>query len=137
MSERSLRIVFIVLAAFHVALGLYMLVDPGGFFDRIGQYAIRNDHYVGDLGAVYLGLGVALALAVSRPAWRAPLLVFAALWYGAHAVNHLFDIDEAESDARGISDTILLAIGAVLFAWLARIAERIRASDGATAERRA
>jgi hypothetical protein len=135
MSERSLRIVFIVLAAFHVALGLYMLVDPGGFFDRIGQYAIRNDHYVGDLGAVYLGFGAALALAVTRPAWRAPLLMFAALWYGAHAVNHLFDIDEARSDARGAADTVLLAIGAVLLAWLARIADRSHLAPAETVER--
>jgi hypothetical protein len=125
MSERGLRIVFIVLAGFHVALGAYMLIDPGGFFDRIGQYAIRNDHYVGDLGAVYVGYGAALALAIARPRWRAPLLVFGALWYAAHAVNHLFDINEAESDARGIGDTVLLAIGALIMAWLARISERL------------
>jgi hypothetical protein len=133
MSERGLRIVFIVLAGFHLALGAYMVIDPGGFFDRIGQYAIRNDHYVGDLGAVYLGYGAALALAIARPRWRAPLLVFGALWYGAHAVNHLFDIDEAESDARGITDTVLLAIGALAFAWLARVAERLAAAGAGKA----
>src|SRR5919108_3614325 len=104
MSERGLRIILIVLAAFHVALGAYMVIDSGGFFDRVGQYGIRNDHYTGDLAAVYLGYGAALAFAATRPRWRAPLLLFAALWYGAHAVNHLFDIEEAESDARGISD---------------------------------
>jgi hypothetical protein len=125
MSERGLRIVFLVLAGFHLALGAYMVIDPGGFFDRIGQYAARNDHYIGDLGAVYLGYGAVLALAANRPRWRAPLLVFGALWYGAHAVNHLFDIDQAESDARGITDTVLLAAGAVLLAWLARAADRV------------
>jgi len=135
MSERSLRIVFIVLATFHLAFGLYMLIDPGGFFDRIARYGDRNDHYIGDLGTVYLAYGAALALAVGRPTWRAPVLVVLALWYGAHAVNHLFDIGEAESDARGIRDTALLALGAVFFAWLARISERVRVGAAASGDR--
>jgi hypothetical protein len=48
-----------------------------------------------------------------------------AIWYGVHAVNHLFDIGEAESSARGAIDTILIALGAGLLAWLASVSERV------------
>ena len=47
-----------------------------------------------------------------RPAWRAPLLWLGALWYGFHAINHAFDTGEAKSEARGWSDTLLIAFGA-------------------------
>jgi hypothetical protein len=49
-----------------------------------------------------------------------------AIWFGLHALNHVFDIDEARSDARGIFDTAALALVALLTAGLAREAERLR-----------
>ena len=48
-----------------------------------------------------------------RPAWRAPLLWLGALWYGFHAINHAFDTGEAKSEARGWTDTLLIAFGAL------------------------
>ncbi len=63
-----------------------------------------------------------------RPSWRAPILWLGALWYGFHALNHAFDTGEAKSEARGWSDTLLIAFGAVASAWLARVSERLNAS---------
>ena len=124
--ERTLRLVVGLLAAFHLLLGLYELLAPASFFARIGTYGAENTHYVGDVGAFTLGYGIALVLAVGRPGWRAPVLAVGAIWYGVHAVNHLFDIGEAESSARGAIDTILIALGAALLAWLASVSERAR-----------
>jgi hypothetical protein len=124
MSERALRIVVSVIAAYHLITGGLALVAPDTFFDEIGKYGLENSHYVGDVGAFMLAFGVALAIAVVRPAWRAPLLWLGALWYGFHAINHAFDTGEAKSDARGWSDTLLIALGALVSAWLARVSER-------------
>lgn len=124
MSERALRIVIGVIAAYHVVTGGLALVAPDTFFDQIGMYGVENSHYVGDVGAFVLAFGVALAIAVVRPAWRAPLLWLGAFWYGLHAINHAFDTGEARSDERGWGDTLLIALGAVLSAWLARVSER-------------
>jgi hypothetical protein len=126
LDARTLRIVVIALGAFHLLLGGWQLIAPGSFFDEIGRYGIENTHYVGDVGAFTAAYGLALLLAAGRPSWWAPMLAVGALWYGLHAINHLFDIDEARSDARGAVDTILLAIGAGLLAWLAVTAERVR-----------
>jgi hypothetical protein len=129
MSERALKIVVGVIAAYHVFTGGLALVAPDTFFDEIGKYGLENSHYVGDVGAFMLAFGVALAIAVVRPSWRAPLLWLGALWYGFHAINHAFDTGEARSDERGWTDTLLIALGAVLSAWLARVSERLGVGD--------
>lgn len=126
MTEKTLRIVLAVVAAYHVVTGGMALVAPDTFFEEIGNYGVENSHYVGDVGAFVLAFGVALGIAVARPAWRAPLLWLGALWYGFHAINHAFDTDEARSEGRGWADTLLIAFGALAAAWLARVAERLQ-----------
>jgi hypothetical protein len=128
VSEPTLRAVLAVIAAYHVLTGALALVAPDTFFEQIGRYGIENSHYVGDVGAFTLAFGVALAIAVVRPSWRVPILGFAALWYGFHAINHAFDTGEARSEARGWADTLLIAFGAVAAAWLARVSARLAES---------
>ncbi len=130
MTERALKAVLVVLAAYHVVFGCLALLAPDTFFDEIGHYGIENSHYVGDVGAFYLAAGIALAFAVVRPSWRAPLLWLGAFWYGLHAINHLFDTDEAKSAGRGWADTLLIAAGALGAAWLARVSERLGGESG-------
>jgi len=139
IGERALRAILVVIAAYHVATGLLALVAPDTFFDEIGTYAAENSHYVGDVGAFVLAFGIAIGIAVVRPAWRAPLLWLGALWYGLHAINHAFDTNEARSEARGWADTLLIAFGAVASAWLARVSERLGEGgrgEGETEKRR-
>jgi hypothetical protein len=104
------------------------LVVPDTFFDQIGHYGVENSHYVGDVGAFMLAFGVAVGISIWRASWRAPVLWLGALWYGFHAVNHAFDTGEAKSEARGWSDTLAIAFGALAAAWLARVSERLNAT---------
>ena len=130
VGESTIRAVLIVLGLFHVALGLMQFLAPGTFFEEIGNYGAENLHYVGDAGAFTAAYGAALLLAVSRPSWWAPILALGAIWYALHAVNHLFDIDEnGISEARGVLDTILIAIGAALLAWLAQVSGRLARAE--------
>jgi hypothetical protein len=122
VSERSVRAGVVLLALFPLVTGVIALAAPDTFFEQIGRYGARNTHYVGDVGAFTAAYGAVLMAAAARPAWRVPLLVLGAAWYGLHALNHLFDVDEARSTARGIADTVLLAAGAALHLGLARIA---------------
>ena len=82
IGEKALKAILVFLAAYHVLQGLLALLAPGTFFEEIGLYGIENSHYVGDVGAFVLAYGVAIALAVTRPSWRAPLL-----WLGALLVR--------------------------------------------------
>ena len=130
LDEATLRTAVGALGIFHLVLGLYMFFFPASFYFRIGTYGPENTHYVGDVSTFVLALGVGLLLAVGRPSWRAPVLAVAALWYGFHALNHLFDIDEARSTARGVIDFLVLAVGCGALAWLAAAADRARQLGG-------
>jgi hypothetical protein len=129
MTERALRAVLALVAAYHVASGALALVAPDTFFEQIGNYGVENSHYVGDVGAFVLAFGIALGIAVVRPAWRAPLLWLGAIWYGLHALNHAFDTGEARSEGRGWGDTLLIAFGGLAAAWLARVSERLQGDE--------
>ena len=129
MTERVLKALLLFLGAYHLLIGALALIDPGTFFDEIGRYGAENLHYVGDVGAFQAAAGIGFLVAAYHPSWRAPILWLGAAWYGLHALNHAFDTDEARSDARGIADTILLALGALALAYLARVAERLGPGD--------
>lgn len=131
MSDSTLRALLVFFGALNLAQGLFAFLAPGTFFDQIGRYPPENDHYIGDVGAFYIAAGAVLLASVRYTSWRVPLLVMGATWYGLHALNHVFDIDEARSDARGIFDTVALAAGAAAQAYLARAAARLGPGDGA------
>jgi hypothetical protein len=135
VSERALRGILYFLAAYHLATGLLALVAPGTFFEEIGNYAPENLHYVGDVGAFQFAAGFGLLMAARRPSWRVPMLMVGAVWYGAHAINHAFDTDEARSEARGIFDTLALAFAALGSAYLARVADRLERTGGGDSSR--
>jgi len=128
LSESALKAILVVIAAWHIVTGGMALVAPDTFFDQIGHYGIENSHYVGDVGAFMLAYGVAVAISIWRASWRAPILWLGAIWYGFHAINHAFDTGETKSEARGWSDTLLLAFGGVAAVWLARVSERLNAA---------
>ena len=131
MSERSLQIGLVFFGALNLLTGLSQLFAPGWFFDNIGPYGLQNDHYIGDVGAFYIAAGAALLLSVSRPSWRPPLLYMSAAWYAIHAINHAFTVgDDNKSDAHGIAQTILLAIGAAALAYMASASDRGESGSG-------
>ena len=123
-----MRLVLVLAGLANLTVGLLALTAPDTFFDQIGHYGVENSHYVGDNGAFTAAAGIGLLLAVQRPSWRAPLLWVGTIWFALHALNHLFDIGQAKSDARGILDTVSLGLIALLTAFLARDAERLRDS---------
>jgi hypothetical protein len=125
MGERELRAGLIAFGVLNLFIGAFALIAPGTFFDEVGRYGLRNEHYVGDVGAFYAAAGVVTLAAIRHASWRVPVLVLTAVWYGLHALNHALDVGQAQSDARGLSDTLLLALGAVLAAYLARAAAQL------------
>jgi hypothetical protein len=124
VSEQTLRISVAAVAAVNLAIGLWAGIAPSSFYDQIATYGAENGHFLGDIASAYLGIGIALAIAVSRPSWRVPALAATALFWAIHALNHLGDVDEASSDAKGVTDTILIALGAAAIGYLAWAASR-------------
>lgn len=107
----------LIFGASQLGLGLIMAVAPGTFFEQIGPYAPRNDHYIRDVSTFYLALGAVAMVAAKRHSWRTPVLALALIQYGLHAVNHLIDVNEAEPQGLGPLNLASIALTAVLLAW--------------------
>ena len=110
-----------LLALFALAqlvLGALLWLAPGFFFDEIGPYGVRNDHYMVDLATWYLALGAAALVAVRRASWRVPVLALAFAQYALHSVNHLIDVGDAHPKWLGPANLVSLALTCVLLGWM-------------------
>lgn len=115
--SRYAEVVLVVFGAYSVLVGLYMLVAPGVFFDTLGNFGVRNDHYIFDNASFELPLGLLMLGAARRPSWQVPALAFAALHWGLHAVSHIVDPHHGAGDWVGwleaaglVGTTAILAI---------------------------
>lgn len=88
---RYTEVVLIVFGAYSVLVGLFMLLAPGVFFATLGDFGVRNDHYIFDNASFELPLGLLLLTAARWPSWRVPALAFATLHWALHAASHLID----------------------------------------------
>jgi hypothetical protein len=107
-----------------IALGLALWLMPETFFEEVGPYGVRNDHYMADLATFYLALGAASLVAVVRAGWRVPVLAVALVQYVLHSLNHLIDIGEADPGWLGPANLIALAATAALLGWMLKVAWR-------------
>ena len=124
LRERALVPGLAVLAVSQLALAAWMVFDPASFFDNVGAFGARSDHYLRDLATWELALGVATAIAIRRPSWRVPVLTFAVIQFAFHTVNHIADASKAHASTNGWGDAIELAIGGAFLAWLLAAAIR-------------
>lgn len=111
--------VTVVLVAFGVystLLGLFMLVAPGMFFDTLGAFGPRNNHYIFDNASFELPLGLLLLAAVRWPTWRVAALAFATLHWALHALSHIVDTGHADGRAVGLLEFVGLALGTIVLA---------------------
>ena len=57
-----------LLAGIQLLLGLFLVIAPGTFEDKLAPYGSgADDHFLRDVGTFYLAMGAALALSVRRP----------------------------------------------------------------------
>jgi PPOX class probable F420-dependent enzyme len=95
-----------------VVVGIWCLIDPTSFADVVKFQA--HQHFLHDVGAFQLGLGVTLLLALI---WADALTTALAGFLVAntvHTVNHVIDLDEGGSVAQawllgGVSVALLIA----------------------------
>lgn len=83
------------LGVLNLANGAWMLADPAGWYQNLPAAVPHtgplNEHFVRDIGAAFVVMGVALAWAALSPPARVPLVAMVALFNVLHAVVHVFD----------------------------------------------
>ena len=113
---RYVDVVLIVFGVYSVLIGLFMMLAPGPFFETLGQFGVRNDHYIFDNATFELPLGVLLLAAVRWPTWRVPALAFATLHWSLHALSHILDSHHGAGQWVGLLEFAGLAVTTVLLA---------------------
>lgn len=87
--------VFLVSAVGNLANGAWMLADPVGWYHTlpaaVPDFGPLNEHFVRDIGATFTMLGIGCAWATFRAGVRLPVLVLLTLFYGLHALVHVWD----------------------------------------------
>jgi hypothetical protein len=123
--------VLLIYGLYSTLLGLVMIFVPGFFFGTVGGFGPRNGHYIFDLAAFELPLGLLYLAAIRWPGWRAPTLAFATIHYVLHAISHLIDIDNANRPWVGTFDFLVIAIGIAIhaLAWWFSVQLRVDLSQ--------
>ena len=98
-----MRVLFLVLAVTNVANGLWMLIAPQGWYHDlpagVPDTGPLNTHFVRDIGAAFLTVGVAFTVATFRAEMRRAVLAFATVFFVLHAAIHVLDLLEGHIPA--------------------------------------
>ncbi len=114
--SRYVDVVLIRFGIYSVALGVFMMLLPVAFFDTLGAFGSRNNHYIFDNASFELPLGLLLLAAMRWRAWRVPALAFATAHWGLHALSHIVDTHHRLGAWVGYLEFGGLAISTVLLA---------------------
>lgn len=118
----TLELGIAMFAFVELGLAVFMAVAPHAFFRAIGPFGVFNPHYLRDVASFEGAIGLALAIALRRPSWRAPVLALTTFQFALHSVNHLVDIAGAHPAWAGYFDFFSLASATLLLAYLWRAA---------------
>jgi hypothetical protein len=116
------EVTLIVFGVYAVGLGLFMLFFPGAFFDTIGTFGTRNDHYIFDNATFEIPQGLLLLAAVRRVSWRVPALAFATVHWALHSISHIVDPHHGAGDLIGWLEAGGLVATTVILAFALRAA---------------
>src|SRR2546428_2641171 len=91
-----MSVLFLVFAVTNIANGLWMLIAPQGWYHdlpaAVPDTGPLNTHFVRDIGAAFLTVGIALAVATVRTGMRRAVLAFATVFFVLHAAIHVLDL---------------------------------------------
>lgn len=121
--DRLVQVLLMLVALFTLSNGLFMLIDPFGWYDFVGTVKATgpaNQHFIRDIGIAYLTSGAMIAFAAANPALRWGSALAGTLWLGAHGVLHIYEVmtgmcspDIFWRDAPGVLGPPLLVLIAI------------------------
>ncbi len=116
------------LAGVTAAVSLWILIDPEGWFEvfpGVAETGPFNVHFVRDVGCANLMIAAVLGWAALVRTHRAVLIMVTAIWFGLHALLHVFDTmrghlhtDHMIPDFAAIYAPAILTLGVAI--WMFR-----------------
>lgn len=93
--SRVVLIIAILLGVGAIANGIFMLVSPANWYFAVPGVTTTgpfNQHFVRDIGLIFVGVGTAFLLGAARPIYRVILWGAAAVWLSGHALFHFWEV---------------------------------------------
>ena len=120
--------------------GLYMLYAPESWYFAVPGVTTTgpfNQHFIRDIGLIFLFLGTAFLVGSARPQYRIVLWATATLWLWGHALFHFWEVAVGicgpSAIARDFPAVTLPAIlGTILTLWAVSDARAERAVPART-----
>jgi hypothetical protein len=120
--------------------GLYMLYSPEGWYFAVPGVTTTgpfNQHFIRDIGLIFLFLGTAFLVGAARPQYRIVLWAAPTLWLWGHALFHFWEVAVGicgpSAIARDFPAVTLPAIlGTILTLWAVANARAERAVPART-----
>ncbi len=121
MTSRSVRVLAAIVGVSLVGPGLWAMLAPESFYASVATYPPYNQHFVHDIGAFMIGLGVTLGAALRlRDALLVALAgngVAAVGHFASHAVDRQLGGQVTDPLTFGVFAVVLIA----LTLWRARV----------------
>lgn len=108
-----------------IANGVYMLVAPESWYLAVPGVTTTgpfNQHFVRDIGLIFLFLGGAFLIGAARPDLRIAFWAAASIWLSGHALFHFWEVAVGICSASAIprdfpAVTLPAIIGLALTFW--------------------
>ncbi|OWK31303.1 hypothetical protein [Sphingomonas dokdonensis] len=126
--NRYLPLVFAgLLGVGAAANGLFMLLSPANWYFAVPGVTTTgpfNQHFLRDIGLIFMLVAIALLAGVARPATRVALWSAAALWLPGHALFHVWEVavgicgpSALVQDFPAVTLPAILTAALALWAW--------------------
>lgn len=127
--------------------GLFMVISPADWYFAVPGVTTTgpfNQHFLRDIGLIFLLVSIAMLTGVARPAARVPLWSAAALWLVGHAMFHFWEVavgicgtGALAQDFPAVTLPAILTTALALWAWrdAARYSRRPHPVEDARAAR--
>lgn len=130
--------VALLLGATLEANGIFMLVSPGDWYLAVPGVTTTgpfNQHFVRDIGLIFLLIGGAFLVGAARPQMRVLLWAAPSVWLLGHALFHFWEVAVGICSSSAVlrdfpAVTLPAIIGLALTFWAVR---HSRAADAGTA----
>lgn len=119
MDNRTVRLLAAAIGVVIGAQGLWAFVSPRSFYDALATFEPFNAHFLRDIGAFQIGIGVAGVVSALRTSAVVVGLTGLAAVQVVHVVSHVIDRDAGGRpgfDITALGLAALLTLAALVFA---------------------
>jgi hypothetical protein len=127
----------VLLSVAAIANGIYMLVSPEAWYFAVPGVTTTgpfNQHFVRDIGLIFLFLGGAFLIGAARPELRVAFWGAASIWLSGHALFHFWEVAVGICTADAIprdfpAVTLPAIIGIAITLWAINYSHSERAAS--------